>query len=171
MGDGTLLEEAIFRNCQFLQVGRAKTVSLITRRASQTSKIVAMRVFKGTVTEGYGVAARNLAPVMALIEARTGLLNLVEGTLNVSIPEEYIVRPDAQIEPDEYPFNKQENTRETIKLQRCLVAGYKGLIMRPDSHEVGAGQFHSKRHLELMGQKNFRQTLGLTDKSEPRSEG
>jgi hypothetical protein len=29
MGDGKLLEEAIFRNCQFLQVGRAETVSRI----------------------------------------------------------------------------------------------------------------------------------------------
>jgi hypothetical protein len=29
MGDGTLLEEAIFRNCQFLQVGRTETVKLV----------------------------------------------------------------------------------------------------------------------------------------------
>jgi hypothetical protein len=27
MGDGRLLEEAVFRNCQFSQVGRAETVS------------------------------------------------------------------------------------------------------------------------------------------------
>ena len=125
-----------------------------------------MKVFKGTVTGGYGAATRNLAPVMALIEARTGLANLIEGTLNVNIPEEYIVQADAIISPDEYPLNKQTNLGETIKFQRCLVAGHKGLIMRPDSHEVGAGQFHGKSHLELMGQKNFRQTLGLSDKSE-----
>lgn len=124
-----------------------------------------MKVFRGVVTKGYGVAERNLEPVMALIESRTGLANLAKGTLNVNIPEEYIVRSDALISPDEYPLNKQENTRETIKLQRCLVAGCKGLIMRPDSHEVGAGQYHGKSHLELMGQKNFREALHLTNGS------
>ena len=80
-----------------------------------------MKVFKGTVTAGYGIATRNLAPIMALIESRTGLASLVQGTLNVHIPEEYIVRPDALISPDEYPYNKLANSRETIKLQRCLV--------------------------------------------------
>jgi CTP-dependent riboflavin kinase len=124
-----------------------------------------MRVFVGTVTGGYNEAARNLDPVMGLIEARTGFANLVRGTLNVNIPEEYIVRPDALINPDEYPRNKEMNDRETIKLQRCLVAGHKGLIMRPDSHEIGAGQYHGKNHLEVMGQRNFRETLGLIDGS------
>jgi CTP-dependent riboflavin kinase len=124
-----------------------------------------MRIFRGIVTKGYGVATQNLAPVMTLIESRTGLLNLVEGTLNVNIPEEYIVRGDALICPDEYPLNKQANSCETIKFQRCLVAGFKGLIMRPDSHELGAGQYHGKSHLELMGQKCFRKELGLVDGS------
>ena len=124
-----------------------------------------MRVFNGTVTVGYGIAARNLDPVMELIEARTGLANLVRGTLNVNIAEEYIVQADALVYPDEYPFNKISNLGETIKFQRCLVAGYKGLIMRPDSHEIGTGQFHGKSHLELMGQRNFRQELGLTNGS------
>ena len=124
-----------------------------------------MKTFTGTVTKDYGVAADNLRPVMPLIEARTGLKNLIEGTLNVDIPEEYIVRADAIISPDEYPLNKQTNLGETIKFQRCLVAGHKGLIMRPDSHEVGAGQFHGKSHLELMGQKKFREALDLAHES------
>ena len=125
-----------------------------------------MKTFSGIVTDGYGIAARNLDPVMSLIEQRTGLLYLVRGTLNVNIPEEYIVRrPDALILPDEYPFNKKSGLHETIKFQRCLVAGYRGLIMRPDSHEEGAGQFHGKAHLELMGQRNFREALGLANGS------
>jgi CTP-dependent riboflavin kinase len=126
---------------------------------------VAMRVFTGIVTTGYGMAARNLDPVMSLIEERTGLLHLARGTLNVTIPEEYIVRPDALVLPEEYPFNKESGLHETIKFQRCLVAGYRGLIMRPDSHELGAGQFHGKAYLELMGQKNFREALSLTNGS------
>ncbi len=124
-----------------------------------------MKIFHGAVTSGYGVAARNLDPVMALIEARTGLGNLVRGTLNISIPEEYIVRADALVLPGEYPLNRETNLGETIKFQRCLVAGRKALIMRPDSHEIGAGQFHGKAYLELMAQINFRSVLGLTDGS------
>jgi len=111
------------------------------------------------------MAARNLDPVMSLIEQRTGLVHLVRGTLNVTIPEEYIVRADALVLPEEYPFNKDSGLHETIKFQRCLVAGYRGLIMRPDSHELGAGQFHGKSYLELMGQKNFRESLALTNGS------
>jgi CTP-dependent riboflavin kinase len=123
------------------------------------------RIFIGTVVGGYGLATPNLDPVMQLIEARTGLTNLVSGTLNVTIPDEYIVPADAVLTPDEYPYNKASNLHETIKFRRCLVAGYKALIMRPDSHEIGAGQFHGKNYLELMGQRNFRETLRLQDGS------
>jgi CTP-dependent riboflavin kinase len=122
-----------------------------------------MRIFHGTVCGGYGIAARNLAPVMGLIEERTGLANLVQGTLNLTILEEYIVRADALLLPDEYPYNRESNLGETIKFQRCLVAGHKGLIMRPDTHETG--QFHGPCHLEVMGQKSFREALSLTDGS------
>ena len=124
-----------------------------------------MKAFRGTVTSGYGVAAQNLDPVMRLIESRTGLGGLVRGTLNVIIPEEYVVVADALVLPAEYPLNLETSLNETIKFQRCLVAGHKGLIMRPDSHEIGAGQFHGKAYLELMGQIHFRSALGLENGS------
>jgi len=124
-----------------------------------------MKVLQGRVTTGYGMATPNLNPVMPLIEARTGLANLVPGTLNVHIPEEYVVLADALILPQEYPYNRQSGLGETIKLQRCLVAGHQALIVRPDSHELGAGQFHGKAYLELMAQIHFRTALGLTDGS------
>ena len=122
-----------------------------------------MKIFTGTVTSGYGMATPNLNPVMSLIETRIGLPNLVPGTLNVSIPEEYLVPADALILPREYPYNLQSHLGETIKLQRCLAAGYQAIIVRPDSHELGAGQFHGKCYLELMAQIHFRGTLTLTD--------
>jgi CTP-dependent riboflavin kinase len=124
-----------------------------------------MKIFQGLVTTGYGMAAENLDPVMSLIESRMGLPNLIRGILNVQISDEYIVPADALILPEEYPYNKISNLGETIKLQRCLVAGYKALIVRPDSHELGAGQFHGKAYLELMGQMHFRNALGLVDGS------
>ena len=124
-----------------------------------------MKLFLGTVTTGYGMATPNLHPVMSLIEERIGLSRLIRGTLNVIIPEEYIVAADALILPDEYPYNKKSGLRETIKLQRCLIAGHPGIIVRPDSHEFGSGQFHGKAYLELMGQIHFRSVLHLTDGS------
>lgn len=124
-----------------------------------------MKLFRGTVTTGYGMATPNLNPVMSLIASRISLPNLVPGTLNVHIPEEYIVPADAVLLPEEYPYNRRSGLGETIKLQRCLVAGYKALIVRPDSHELGAGQFHGRTYLELMGQIHFRTTLRLTDGS------
>ena len=124
-----------------------------------------MKTFVGTVTSGYGMATPNLNPVILLIENRIGLPDLVPGTLNVIIPEDYIVMADALILPGEYPYNRQSNLGETIKLQRCLVAGYKAIIVRPDSHELGDGQFHGKAYLELMGQIHFRTALHLIDGS------
>lgn len=37
--------------------------------------------------------------------------------------------------------------------------------MRPDSHESGAGQYHGKKYLELIGKRNFRETLQLANDS------
>jgi CTP-dependent riboflavin kinase len=122
-----------------------------------------MRNFFATVTTGYGMATPNLNPVLPLIESRICLPNLVPGTLNACIAEEYIVIADALILPHEYPYNRQSNLGETIKLKRCLVAGYKALIVRPDSHELDAGHFHGRAYLELMGQIHFREVLGLAD--------
>jgi CTP-dependent riboflavin kinase len=124
-----------------------------------------MKTFVGTVTSGYGMATPNLNPVMSLIENRIGLAGLVPGTLNVTIPEDYIVTADALIFPEEYPYNGVSHLGETIKLQRCLVGGYEGIIVRPDSHELGDGQFHGKAYLELMGQVHFRTVLNLIDGS------
>jgi len=121
-----------------------------------------MRILKGTVEKGHGwgVASENLAPVMRLIENKMGLTNLVEGTLNVLIPEDYIVREDAIIPPDKDPYNRVHDTNETIKLQRCLIRGRKAVIMRPDSHEVG-DENPGRKRLELIGAVKFRVKFGI----------
>jgi CTP-dependent riboflavin kinase len=103
----------------------------------------------------FGVATINLARVMNLIEARMGLTNLEPGTLNVRIQEEYIVIPNAIITPQEYVYD------ETIKLQRCLISGYKAIIMRPDTHETRQNWGHGINHLELMSPYHLKDTLSL----------
>jgi CTP-dependent riboflavin kinase len=116
-----------------------------------------VRLINGNIEAGFHVAAQNLRRVMHLIEERTGLADLVPGTLNVRIGGEYIVIRCAVITPEEYGLN------ETAKLQRCLVQGHKAIITRPDTHEKIAGYGHGKNHLELMGRVNFRETLHLQD--------
>jgi CTP-dependent riboflavin kinase len=91
------------------------------------------------------------------------MTSLIEGTLNVQIPESYFVIPTRSILPHEYPLNIATGLNETIKLQRCIIGGHKAIIMRPDAHE--RGMFHGPIQLELIGAVKFRQVLGLEDES------
>ena len=84
-----------------------------------------MRIVRGVVASGYGIAEQNLERVLPLIIERTGLPSVVPGTLNVRINEPYIVRPDAMIAAAEY------NGSEEIKLQRCRIGAIRAIIMRP----------------------------------------
>jgi CTP-dependent riboflavin kinase len=103
------------------------------------------------------VAAENLKPVMHLIEARMGLNALVQGTLNIKIDEDYIVRAEASISPQEYGFD------ETVNLQRCIISGRRAIIMRPDAHETRPNYGHGKNHLELMSPLHLRTAMHLKD--------
>jgi CTP-dependent riboflavin kinase len=93
--------------------------------------------------------------VEALLLARTGLPSMAPGTLNVTIPFNYIVRADATIEPHEY------FTGERLKLQRCRVRGHRMVIMRPESHEQPGGL--GANVLELVSALPLRKTWGLAD--------
>lgn len=121
------------------------------------------RELRGVVCGGYGVASANMREVMHLVEERMGVRRLVEGTLNIQMTEAYIVKPEAVIAIHEYPLNRTSGLEETIKLGRCVIAGRKAIIMRPDTHEDG--RFHGPAHLELMGKVRFREELGLQDGS------
>jgi CTP-dependent riboflavin kinase len=95
---------------------------------------------------------------MQLIETRSGLSGLVEGTLNVWLAEPYPINAVPAIQRHEY------NDREWIKLQRCRVAGLRAVIMRPENHEKsGAPDIHK---LELMCTVRLREHLRLSDEAE-----
>ncbi len=117
-----------------------------------------MRVLQGIISSRFGVAAQNLKTVEKLVLERTGLPSMAPGTLNVTLPFDYIVRPDAAIEPDEY------FTGEKLKLQRCRVREYRMIIMRPDSHELHGGI--GADVLELVSPLHLRSAWGLRDLDE-----
>lgn len=110
---------------------------------------------KYTGEPGFGDAGNNLASVVPLILSRTGLRSLVKGTLNLHLSEPYIVKADAVITDKEYIFP------ETIKLQRCLIGGFKAIIMRPETHERIPGNGHGPAHLELLSEHHLRNELKL----------
>jgi CTP-dependent riboflavin kinase len=117
-----------------------------------------MRVLQGIISSRFGAAAQNLKTVEKLILERTGLPSMAPGTLNVTLPFEYIVHADTAIEPDEY------FTRERLKLQRCRVRRHRMIIMRPDSHELPGGI--GADVLELVSPLHLRSAWGLRDLEE-----
>lgn len=115
-----------------------------------------MTSLRGAVSAGgFHKAGWFLAHVEGLIEERTGLANVVPGTLNVELSEAYFVRPDTIIGRDEY------NDAESLLLERCCIGGIRAVIIRPDSHE--RGNAHGPAHLELMAEVKLRDALGLED--------
>jgi CTP-dependent riboflavin kinase len=114
-----------------------------------------MHVLRGIIGSRYGVATQNLKTVEQLLLERAGLPSMAPGTLNVTLPFDYVVRPDATIELHEY------FTGERIKLQRCRVRGRRMIIMRPDSHELPGGI--GANVLELISPLHLRIAWGLGD--------
>jgi CTP-dependent riboflavin kinase len=117
-----------------------------------------MRVLLGIVSSRFHVAAQNLKTVEKRILERTGLPSMAPGTLNVTLPFDYIVHPNKTIEPDEY------FTGERLKLQRCRVRGHPMIIMRPDSHELPGGI--GADVLELISPLHLRTAWRLQDGEE-----
>src|SRR5690349_2826946 len=117
-----------------------------------------MRVLRGVVSSRFGAATPNLRTVEQLLLARTGLPTMAPGTLNITLPFDYIVSADATIEPLEY------FTGERLKLQRCRVRDHRMIIMRPDSHERPGGL--GANVLELVSPIHLRRVWGLHDGDE-----
>jgi hypothetical protein len=91
-----------------------------------------VRTLNGWVSgSGYGRASQNYAHLKEKISARVKIGELIDGTLNVRLPSAYTVRPDAIVEAHEY------NGQETLKLQRCVVAGIPCVIVRPTTRDRG----------------------------------
>jgi CTP-dependent riboflavin kinase len=115
-----------------------------------------VRTLNGWVSgSGYGRASQNYAHLKEKISARVKIGELIDGTLNVRLPSAYTVRPDAIVEAHEY------NGQETLKLQRCVVAGIPCVIVRPTTHEGLRPIAHGPAHVELMSGAHLTSSLGL----------
>ncbi len=115
---------------------------------------------RGHVTTGFGVAGGNLQHLEGLIAHRSGLPQIVTGTLNVRLSESYFVKPDHALSAHEY------NGHEVILLQRAVISGIAALIMRPHTHELDEGFGHGTTTLELLAPVHLRNRLELQNGSE-----
>ncbi|HBJ85497.1 MAG TPA: hypothetical protein DDZ88_16790 [Verrucomicrobiales bacterium] len=117
-----------------------------------------MNTIIGTVQDGNGHASGFLIGVHPLIEARTGLLSLRPGTLNLKLDADYFVRQDATVTELEYQH------REALFFQKCRIGDLPCLIMRPESHEKYRNA-HGPAHLEIMAQVRLRDHYQLVNGS------
>lgn len=117
----------------------------------------------GKVSSGLGNASKNFKINNVDIEIAKflGVRKVVLGTLNIMIQEEYGNYDNGEyggfIEDSEY------NGKEWIKLKRCKLNGFKGVIVRPLDHFY-VEKF--KKRVEIMSSKNLRDKFGLEDGDE-----
>ncbi len=87
-----------------------------------------MRKYRARVEKGVGSAARELASCHERIESESQLV-LFPGTLNVRFPRAVRLRPS-------FVLPAGTCGEDELLFQRCRVAGFDGLLMRPASREA-----------------------------------
>jgi CTP-dependent riboflavin kinase len=117
----------------------------------------------GKVSSGLGNASKNfkINNVDIKIAKFLGVREVVPGTLNIMIQEEYRKYDNGKyggfIEAVEY------NGTEWIKLKLCKLNGFKSVIVRPLDH-FDVDKF--RKRVEIMSSENLRDKFGLEDGDE-----
>jgi hypothetical protein len=107
------------------------------------------RKLRGEIIKGAGVATRSLDPLFEEIRRRSGLHNLVPGTVNVRLKHWYPGHLDVTLLAHEHGHH------EHLFLERCQLFGKDGLIVRTSTN------FHGPAVLELMAQEHLKSAHGL----------
>jgi hypothetical protein len=117
-----------------------------------------MMVLVGRVRAGYGDASQTLERARPHICAATGLLMLRPGTLNVELEHEYNGDPDFIIPA------AQVNDIHGLHIERCLVGGLRGVLVRNDFGAPRSGWRNNPLSiLEIMSEHSLRREPDLTD--------
>ena len=86
---------------------------------------------------------------------RTGI-TLFPGTLNINLEEDYIVKPDWIIKPEEF------GGTENVLVQKCELLGKTAYIVRAEKNQIGQGE-HNLQIIEIVADICFRKKYNLTD--------
>lgn len=112
-------------------------------------------VLSGNVTSGIGTAKMWVGKINGVFKNRTGI-TLFPGTLNIKIEEDYIVKPDWIIKPEEF------GGTENVLVQKCELLGKTAYIVRAEKNQIGQGE-HNLQIIEIVADICFREKYNLTD--------
>lgn len=113
-------------------------------------------ILNGEVTSGIGTAKMWVSKIEEVFKNKTGI-TVFNGTLNIKLNKEYIVKPDWIIKPEEF------GGTENVLVKKCEIFGNKAYIVRAEKNQKGQGD-HNLKILEMVADFSFREKYKLKDK-------
>ena len=110
---------------------------------------------EGFVTSGIGTAQLWVNKIEKVFENKTGI-KLFNGTLNVRLEKDYVIKPDWIITPKEY------GGTENVLVKKCEILGGIAYIVRAEKNQNGTGD-HDLKTIEIVSKINFREKYELKD--------
>lgn len=110
---------------------------------------------EGKVTSGIGIAKMWVGKIEKVFNEKTKM-DLFHGTLNVRLNEDYILKPDFIIKPEEF------GGTEKVLVQQCKIFKEKAYIVRAEKNQKRQGD-HDLQVIEIVSSINFREKYGITD--------
>lgn len=112
-------------------------------------------VLNGKVTSGIGTAKMWVGKVEKIFEEKTGL-KVFHGTLNIRLEEDYVIKPDLIIKPEEF------GGTQNVLVKKCEILGNIAYIVRAEKNQKGEGD-HNLKIIEIVSEINFREKYKLKD--------
>lgn len=109
----------------------------------------------GRVTTGIGTAKMWVKKIEQTFKEKTSM-QVFNGTLNIKLDEDYIVKPDFIIKPEEY------DGTENVLVKKCEIFGEIAYIVRAEKNQIGTGD-HSLKVIEIVSNINYREKYNLQD--------
>ena len=109
----------------------------------------------GVVTSGLGVAKKWVSKIENTFEKKTKI-KLFHGTLNIRLEEDYIIKPDWTINPEEYGGTQK------VLIKKCKLLDTEAYIVRAEKNQTGQGDYDLKT-VEIISDINFREKYNLQD--------
>lgn len=115
-------------------------------------------MLKGKIISGMGIAKMWVGKIEKVFNEKTKI-KLFHGTLNIKLNEDYIVKPDFIIIPQEF------GGTENLLVQQCRILNEKAYIVRAEKNQIGKGDYDLKV-IEIVSNINFREKYGIKDNDE-----
>ncbi len=109
----------------------------------------------GKVTSGLGTAKMWVGKIEKVFEKQTKM-KVYHGTLNIKLDNDYVIKPDWIIKPEEY------GGTQDVLVKKCKIKEGTAYIVRAEMNQIGKGH-HDLKIIEIVSNINFRETYNLKD--------